>query len=447
MTPEEIAQLRQLLATGNQQAGDITNGLEESLAAQVVNRDNENAALLQQLQNNFANQQAAVADLAPATAGFQNFVDAATGSNFTRSAEALANQRALIAGGQDPVSRAFADQFAREAELQRSDNITPGQQVNIEAQIANQRRADQKAGLQAELDILKAQQAADQAQFDRDLKIQEQARKERLTTSQINRNNRPPSPSIIGGLAGAAFDPSQETSFIGKAQGLAARRNDRLGIKSSASSLRKDTQGVVDDLKKVQSKSEQNTQRARSALALLQDPRIAATNISQIQTLILKAGGEVGGLTESERNSVSGVNQSFFEQAKAAIRRRGSGTLSESQLTELRRVANIFVDSGERSLRNAAISARNQFRDLGLSDQDIAGVNGNQGLPSLSGIPTDFFDLNIPNADGSISAPGQPAASSSTLERVQALRARRNPTGSAPTESPEAILSRIRAGR
>lgn len=406
MTLEEIeAALAEEALAQEQQRANLISDLQATSESQTADRDR----FLTELQDQFRTQQESVVDLPTVTTGLQETIDALTGSNFARSAQALQNQRALLAAGQDPVSQRFREQLAQEQALQKEDDLSPSallsQELQLEKEGRNARNQDlrlqleaEKAAIKAAQDAekaaLKAQQDAQKAAQDRADKAADRLEKKRVNDSIIAKNRAAANKTAAGsGGGGGSFNPSEEKSFIGKAQGFAVQRNNRLGIKSSAASLRKDTQGVIDGLVKAKNKSNANTQRARSALKLLEDPQVAATNIAQIQTLILKASGEVGNLTEAERNSVNGVNKSFFERVKAALRREGTGTLSLEQLTELRRVAGIFLADGERLLSTQAVAAKNQFLDLGLTEQDIIGTDGGQGLASLSGVDPKFFQF------------------------------------------------------
>lgn len=430
MTPEEL----QALLTGIQQGeaqkeAQLAADLQAAEEAAIINAaplENQLNALNEQqragraaLLANRLDSAEAVLSSGNGFGGLATTLDAIDGTNISKAAEALANQELQIQRGGGPAGDIQRqqlgfnrqDQQDLQAELQEQQTKQLREEAKLQKELAQTQKAQQDLQIQEFKFANTLRKEQDKADRDARKEARADARFQAQQANQDRNFNLRQSRSVSSstGASSSSFDPSSERSFIGRAQGFAVERNKRLGLKSSSNSIRKDTQGVVDNLVKVKDKAEGNTQRARSALKLLEDPKVAATNIAQIQTLILKASGEVGGLTSEERNSVSGVNKSFFERAKAAVRREGTGTLSPEQLTELRRVANIFLQDGQRNLRDAAVSAKNQFLDLGLSIEDIQGGEGVQGLPSLSGVDSEFFGF-APATTQAAAAPAAPAA-------------------------------------
>ena len=187
--------------------------LEDLLAAQQAEQDQINEALGAQLgQSQELRNAAALQSLAglqaqadtqgqfidnataPVAGGLAAFTDSFTGSNFSRASQALANQRALLASGSDAGSRQFRQDIAAANNIVSDQALSAKDSIRLDLE---NKKADAKLQtdalklqLQAQKDAEKAQREAERDQFNRDLRLRQEARADRRVSASIESQNR-----------------------------------------------------------------------------------------------------------------------------------------------------------------------------------------------------------------------------------------------------------------
>lgn len=369
--------------------------LEVQLTDLANTRDTENAQLLSQLQNQFTTTQQNAANTPIFNTALASFVDASTGSNFSRSAQALQNQRALLASGQDPVSLAFRQQLADERELQQGDNITVGQELNSQLQINRDQRSDAQAILKAQLDANDAASKAETDALDRELAAAKEAREASLNAAKINKLNKDADSNRIrankpavgkdGKAVGGGTAQPKRKSLFGFLGGVAEQQ-----LPSFTGSQRTKTfTEPLNRIKKLASDEIELSSRARTALNLLNDPdpqkALRKVSISAIQAMLARASGEVGALTEADKQAFSG-RTGLFDRIRRKIATGVTSDLTKEDIDGLRLLAETFVKgSNERIALQSRSSISAVKASLGVTDQELID-NGILGFIGIDGL-------------------------------------------------------------
>lgn len=308
------------------------------------------------------------------------------------------------------------DRLNREVQTGAEQNLKD--QLDLQRADLEQQRKDEELVLRQQRQDLDAQLKIEKSQREQAKALRE----EQLNIAKIDALNKKANAAEIAATTKArreevkAIKSPSQPERKGLFGFLQSRASNSLAGASKAQ-VTKAFKDPLDRVSKNLNKELQVTSKAQSALKILnEDPSkpVSQSTAKALQTILAKASGEVGNLTEAERAAFSGR-----QDILSVIQRKGSiafsGVLPAKDRQALSDLARIYLSTSRERVRQSANSGLSEIRaGLGISNKELL----NNGILDFFGRKFSGEDLGLVDADPEASPATQaaPQPSSPALE-------------------------------